>query len=197
MIKLYGAPMSSAGRTRWMIEETGVAYDFVVTNMRDAAGRAELEKVFPGSKIPYLIDGDVKLFESMAINFYLAEKYAPALWPTDLVERAEVYQWSFWALTNLQPEAMTVMRHVAMLPPDQRDPAKAEEGKVGVQRYLEQLEDALTGEYLVGGRITVADVNVGSVVNIPLRTGQSAGPRVTAWMDRLRARPAYQRAIAG
>jgi glutathione S-transferase len=196
MIKLYGAPMSSAGRTRWMIEEAGVPYELVVTNMRDAASRTAFEQIFPGSKIPYLIDGDVKLFESMAINFYLAERYAPALWPSDLVERAQVYQWSFWALTNLQPEAMTVMRHVAMLPPDQRDPAKAEEGKAGVQRYLRQLEDALTGEYLVGDRCTVADVNVGSVVNIPLRTGQPGGPRVTAWMERLRARPAYQRATA-
>jgi glutathione S-transferase len=139
----------------------------------------------------------VKLFESMAINFYLAEKYAPALWPSDVVERAQVYQWSFWALTNLQPDAMLVMRHSFMLPPDKRVPAMIEEGKAGVQRFLAQLEDGLTGEYLVGGRFTVADVNVGSVVNIPLRTGQTAGPRVTAWMDRLRARPAYQRATTG
>ncbi len=197
MIKLYGAPMSSAGRSRWMIEECGVPYEFVQVSLRDEKQREAFTRdVFAGGKIPYLVDGDVTLFESMAINLYLAEKYAPALMPTDVVERAQVYQWSFWALTNLQPEAMDVMRHLFMLPPEKRDPVVAEAGKIGVQRYLGQLESALTGDFLVGGRFTVADVNCGSVVNIPLRTNQAAGPRVTAWMERLRARPAYQRATA-
>lgn len=196
MIKLYGAPMSSAGRSRWMIEEAGVPYEYVQLNLRDPIQRAEYEKVFPGVKIPYLIDGNVRLFESMAINFYLAETYAPALWATDPIERAQLYQWSFWALTNLQPEALAYMFHTALLPADKRDPAKAEDGKAGIVRYLAQLEQGLTREYLVGGRFTVADVNVGSVVNVPLRTGVTAGPRVTAWMERLRARPAYERATA-
>lgn len=197
MIKLYGAPMSSAGRTRWMLEETGVPYELVQVNLRDEAQREAYTKdVFAGGKIPYLVDGGLKLFESMAINFYLAEKYAPALMPTALDERAQVYQWSFWALTNLQPEAMDVMRNTVMLPPEKRDPIVAEAGRIGVQRFLAQLEDALTHEYLVGGRFSVADVNCGSVVNIPLRTGQPSGPRVKSWMDRLRARPAYQRATA-
>jgi glutathione S-transferase len=195
MRKLYGAPMSSAGRSKWMIEETGVPYEWEVVNVRDPAARAEFEKVHPGGKIPYLVDGDVRLFESMAINYYLAGRYAPALLPTDPALRAQVDQWTFWAITNLQPEALTVMRHSFMLLPEQRDPAKVESGKAGCRRFLDQLEAAFgDGEYLVGGAFTVADVNAGSCVNVPLRIGLTAGPKVTAWMERLRARPAYQRA---
>lgn len=191
---LYGAPMSSAGRSRWMIEETGVPYEWVVVNLRDEAERARYLAIHPGGKIPYLVDGDVRLFESIAINYYLAERYAPALMPTDVVDRARVHQWSLWAMTNLQPEALTLLRHTVMLPADQRDPAKVEEGKAGCRRFLDQLEASLDGEHLVGA-FSVADVNCGSVVNIPLRFGIPAGPRVTAWMERLRARPAYQRAM--
>jgi glutathione S-transferase len=87
------------------------------------------------------------------------------------------------------------MFHTAMLPPEQRDPAVAEASRTLCARYLAQLEAALTGAYLLGDRFTVADVNVGSVVNLALRTGSTAGPRVTAWMEGLRARPAYQRAV--
>jgi glutathione S-transferase len=87
------------------------------------------------------------------------------------------------------------MFHTAMLPPDQRDPAQAEAGRKGCERFLAQLEAAMTGPYVLGDRFTVADVNVGSVVNLALRTGVPAGPKVTAWMEGLRARPAYQRAI--
>jgi glutathione S-transferase len=195
-MKLYGAPMGSATRSRWMLEETGVPYDFELVNLRDEAGRAAFLQIHPGGKIPYLIDGDVRLFESLAINFYLAEKYAPALLPSDVAERARMFQWSLWAITNLQPETLQFLRHTMMLPTDQRDPAQAEAGRKGARRYLDQLEAAMEGDYLIGDRFTAADLNCGSCVQTPLRLGIEAGPKVTAWVDRLRARPAFKKAYS-
>ncbi len=200
MMKFYGSPMSSAGRSRWMIEETGAPYDYVVVNAREGGTRTpEFLAKNPSGKIPFLEDGEVKLFESMAINFYLAEKYKPEMWSADPIERATIYQWTFWSITNLQPEALTVMRHTMMLPEEQRNPALVEPAKKECARHIAVLEQALVAENLLGDRFTVADVNVGSVVNLVLRIGAAAdpAPKVAAWMERLRARPAYQRATQG
>ncbi len=197
MIKIYGSPMSSAGRCFWMLEEIGAAYERVEPNLRDPEQKARYAaEVFAGGKIPYLIDGDVRLFESMAINGYLAAKYKPELLGTALLTRALIDQWSFWAISNLQPEAIKILYHTTFLPEEQRLPREAEAGRNGCARFLAQLEGALTGEYLVDDRFTLADLNCGSVVNTALRAGVEVGPRVKAWMDRLRARPAFQKALA-
>ncbi len=199
MMKFYGAPMSSAGRSRWMIEETGAPYEYIVLNVREGGSKTpEFLAKNPSGKIPFLEDGDFRLAESVAINFYLAEKYAPPMWSTTTAGRAKIFEWSLWAVTNLQPEALTVMRHTVMLPEAQRNPALIEPAKKECARLVAQLEQALVAENILGDPLTVADVNVGSAVNLVLRIGAAeAAPKVTAWMERLRARPAYQRATQG
>ncbi len=73
MIQFFGAPMSSSGRTRWMLE-VDVPYEYTVVNLHDEEARRRYLEIFPGGKVTYLVDGDVRLFESMAISFYLVEK---------------------------------------------------------------------------------------------------------------------------
>jgi glutathione S-transferase len=196
MIRIYGSALSSAGRCLWLLEEIGVPYERLDSKLNDPAGREiYLREVFPGGKVPFLVDGDVRLFESMAINAYLAAKYKPELLPSELHERALVDQWSYWSISNLQPEVLKVMMNTMFLPESARDAKSAEAGRVGSARLLAQLEEALTGEFLVGGRFTLADVNCGSVANLTSRAGLTMGPRVTGWLDRLRARPAYKKAV--
>ena len=196
MIELYGSPMSSSGRTRWMLEEVGVAYDYRRIDTRRGQHRSpEYLQVYGGGKIPALRDGETVLGESMAINFYLAEQYKPELMPADVGLRARVYQWSFWALTNLQPDLLLIMFD-GMRAPEVRQPEAVEAAKARVAPLLGFLERSLEGkEYLVGDRFTVADVNAGSVVNLARAVGLLGElPAVAAWMERLAARPAYQRA---
>jgi glutathione S-transferase len=160
-------------------------------NLRDPEQRAKyVAEVFAGGKLPYLVDGDVKLFESMAINGYLAAKYGPTLVPSDLVQRALCDQWTFWALSNLQPEAYKVLMHATYLPEAQRNPKELENGRAGCVRFLAQLEGAMELDYLLGNTFTLADINCGSVVHLAMRGGATLGPRTSAWMERLRARPA-------
>ena len=198
MITFYGSPMSSAGRTHWMFEEVGVPYDYKIINTRAEQHKTpEFLAVNPTGKIPAIVDGDIKLGESMAINFYLAEKYAPSMMPTDLAERAKVYEWSFWAITNVQPVLLRIMMQM-FAPEDQRDAKVIESAKAELPRFFEVLDKALAGrEFLVAGRFTVADVNVGSVINLAVFQNIDIGQHAKAWIDRLKVRPAYQRAAAG
>jgi glutathione S-transferase len=191
MIKIYGSAMSSASRCLFLLEEIGVPYERLDSGLDTPEGRAKYTEMFPGAKVPFLVDGDVKLFESMAINMYLASKYKPELLPTDVHGRALVDQWSYWAITNLQPELLKVMMNTTFLPEDQRKPSEVEAGRKGAARYLEQLEAALTHDYLVGNTFTLADLNCGSVVGLCAFAGLTYGPKTTAWMDRLKARPSY------
>lgn len=198
MIHFYGSPMSSAGRTHVMLEECGVPYEYHKVNLRDAAAKAEFLKINPGGKIPFLIDGDLKIPESIAINFYLAEKYAPQLWSTDLVERAQIYRWSLWGISTLQGEALRVLHHVMMAPQEHRSTYEVEHGKRNCQRSIDYFEQMLPDSgFLVGNRYTVADINVASVINLVSALGAATlGPKTQAWMTASKARPAWQKVAA-
>jgi glutathione S-transferase len=198
MIDFYGSPMSSAGRTHVMLEETGAPYRYHRVNNRAPAERAAYLAINPAGKVPFLVDGELRLPESIAINFYLAERYAPQLWADTPEGRARLMAWSLWAVTNLQPETLRVLHHTMFFTEDKRSPHEVEAGKKGSQRYLDELEAALpaTG-WLVGDRYTVADLNVASCVNLTSALGAGTlGPRTAAWLAANKARPAWQRAAA-
>jgi len=198
MIRFYGAPRSSAGRTHWLLEELGIPYEY--RNMDGGKTRSpEFLALNPSGKVPFIEDGDLTLFESVAINFYLAEKYGGELWPADIRERALICQWSMWAMTNVQPILIDIMYHVALLPEAERDPKKAEQGREWMKPYLKVLEGGLVEhEYLVGGKFGIADIIVASVINLarPLGVALDEYPRTAAWLARLKERPAYRRAAA-
>ena len=198
MIHFYGSPMSSAGRTHLMLEECGVPYEYHKVDLRDPAAKAEYLKINPGGKIPFLVDGDLKIPESVAINFYLAEKYAPKLWSEDILERAQIYSWSLWAISTLQGEALRVLHHVMMAPQEHRSSYEVDHGKRNCQRQIDHLETQLPADgFLVGGRYTVADINVASVVNLVGAMGAAQlGPKVAAFLAASKTRPAWQKVAA-
>jgi glutathione S-transferase len=180
-----------------MLEEVGVPFEYHRVNTRDRTSYgADFLAVSPGGKVPAIDDDGFHLVESIAINSYLAEKYEPELLGNDAREHALAHQWSLWALTNLQPELLTVMSHSALLPEGDRDPKRLESARAAATPLIALLDRALSNaEYLVGNRFTVADVNAGSVVNIAKFIGLLAeAPAASAWLERLRARPAFQRA---
>ena len=188
MITFYGSPMSSAARTRWMLEEVAVPYEYKRINLRAGENKTpEFLAISPGGKIPALCDGTLTLTESMAINFYLAETYGKGLMPADVAERAHVYQWSFWAISNVQPLLLTILHNVMLLPEAERSPQAADAARQQLIPYFRQLDGALQGtEYLVGNRFTVADLNVASVIGLAgmLGVDVTAHPNLQAWLAR-------------
>ena len=109
-VKIYGIPGSRADRSLWAIEETGIEYEHIKTNFGEESKANEYLEINPNGRIPALVDGDLKLFESMAINLYLAKNYASDLYPTDPRDEAKANQWSVWAISEIEPLQMQIVQ---------------------------------------------------------------------------------------
>jgi glutathione S-transferase len=139
------------------------------------------------------------LWESLAINLYLARKYGPALWPASVEDEARTYMWSLWAMTELESPVLTAFVNRVMLPEAQRDAAAADAAAEKFRTPLGVLEGAVGGkDYLVGNRFSVADLNVAAVLMLaPLASlALDGAPSTQAWLTRCTQRPALQRALA-
>src|ERR1700690_2848018 len=121
MLKIHGSSQSRTSRCLWAAEEVGVKYEQIPTPVPEAKSPAHL-KLNPNGHIPVIDDDGFVLYESMAINFYLAAKYGKApLWPESLQDRALANQWSYWAMLEVEPHLVTLLQHRLFLPAEQRN----------------------------------------------------------------------------
>ena len=199
MIRLYGVPMSRAARSLWMLEELGVPYENVPTHFATGDTRKpEYLALNPNGHIPTLQDGELVLWESMAINLYLARRYQKGLWPHSIDDEGRAYQWSLWAITELEAPLLAYLLHTLILPKEQRDAAKASEARAQLPKPLDVLEGALAKRsVLVGAAFGVADLNVASVLMWArlAKFDLTKWPRVDAWLGRCLERPAAKRVL--
>src|SRR6202162_2950254 len=151
-LKIYGVAGSRAYRTLWMVNELGLEYESIPVHFIDGSAKTrEYLAINPNGRIPAIDDDGLKLWESMAINLYLAKKHDKGFWPKTLEGEALALQWSFWAMTEVEKPALAALLHRMFLPEDKRDPKLAEEGEQQLQKPLKVLDDALTSTgYLAG-----------------------------------------------
>ena len=197
MLQLYGNPRSRAMRCLWMLEEMGEPYQLIEKSTRaDDLQSAEYLRLNPNARIPTLVDGEVVLWESMAINLYLAQKYEGPMHCAGPEVLGLAAQWSFWALLEMEALLLDLLLHRAVLPEFARDASYAERDELLLRKPLGVLNDALVGhEYLVGNSFTVADLNVASILvwGKMARLDMSTLSEATRWLDGCLARSAYGR----
>ncbi len=210
MLTIYGVYRSRASRNIWLAHEMGIEFRHVpVIQTRRLADPAAADaplhtqspaflKVNPNGLIPSIEDDGVVLNELLAINLFLAKKYGGPLGPANVVEDGQMGMWSMWAATTVEPHSIQVLYNMAAKPEAERDTALAEASVAALVAPFKVLDAALadTG-FLVGGRFTVADVNVAEVVRyaMPATTLFQASPRVKAWLAACHARPAFIRMV--
>lgn len=199
MTKLYGSSKSRSARSLWALEELGVKYDHVAMPPAEAKSAEHLKRN-PHGHVPVLEDEGAVVWESMAINLYLAEKYGKdSLWPSDIASHADIYKWSFWAMTEIEPLLMTILMNRVLNPPDKRDEKAASAAADALKAPLKALDDSLKGkDYLLGKTFTVADLNVASVLSwaAMMRLDLSATPAAQAWLQKCLGREANQKVRA-
>jgi len=201
LIKLYGIRQSRAMRCLWALEELGVAYEHVPTNFATDAKKPEFAAINPNQRVPALVDADVTLFESMAINLYLAKKYdTKGLYPKALADEARAIQWSFWGMTEIEPSLLQVLLNRVFLPAPQRDEAAAKAAEEKLAQPLRVLDGALAGrKFLLGDAFSIADLNVASVLSWALfsKVDLTRTPNAERWLKECCARPAFAKAQRG
>lgn len=197
MLQLYGNPRSRAMRCLWMLEEVGKPYQLVEKTTRaDDLQTAEYLRLNPNARIPTLVDGDLVLWESMAINLYLAQKYDGPMHCAGPEVLGLAAQWSFWAVLEVEHLLLNFLEHRTLLAEFARDPSATERNELLLKKPLGVLNDALAARgYLAGHSFTVADLNVAGILmwGKMARMDLSAYPELTRWLDACLARPAYAR----
>ncbi|MEG4285349.1 glutathione S-transferase family protein [Microcoleus sp. A006_D1] len=181
MLKLYGGVRSRASIVKWYLEEIGVPYEFVMLDMQAGAHlQPEFLEINPIGKVPAIVDGDFKLWESGAILLYLAQKYGKM--PESLEQQAEIAQWVIFANATLWPGIFVEASR------DRETPQMLEP----LNRIFEKQP------FLMGDEFGVADAAVGSMlIYIPmlLQVDLSPYPAVLDYMKRISERPAFKSAM--
>ncbi|MFZ4530512.1 MAG: glutathione S-transferase family protein, partial [Alsobacter sp.] len=176
-LMIYGVLRSRATRTIWTARELGLAFTHVpviqANRLADpAAADAPLNTaspaflaINPAGQIPCIDDDGFRLAESFATTLYLARKHGGSIAPTDLREDAQMTAWTLWAATAVEPHALAILYNRVARPVAERDPAAADAGVMALARPFATFEAALAAGdgHPVGGRFTVADINLAEV----------------------------------
>lgn len=209
-LKIYGVLRSRATRPIWMAKELGIPYEHVKViqagrvadplaagaplNTHSPAYRA----INPLGQVPAIEDDGLVLAESLAITLYLARKHGGPLAPRDVREEGQMLAWTLWAATECETHALRAMQNAAAA--KTRDAAVYDAAVAALKPKFAMLEAGLAagGGHLVGGRFTVADLNVAEI----FRYAQAAPelfagcPGVTAWLAACQGRAAFKDMMA-
>lgn len=194
MISLYGSMASRAHRVVWMLKECGLAFNHIQTNFFDGSTHTpEFLAINPNGRVPVIVDDGFVLFESLAINLYLAKRYGGALAPADEKEYALCLQWGFWVMSEVEKTLLFASVNRALFAEGSRDEEQALMAITKLNRPFKVLDAHLASRpYVLGNRFTVADLNIATVMDLAPQCGISleAWPHVSRWHQRCLARPA-------
>jgi glutathione S-transferase len=192
-LMFYTNPMSRGRIVRWMLEETGAAYDTKIleygTTMKEPAYLA----INPMGKVPAIAHEGAVITECAAICAYLADAFPEAGLAPAPAARADYYRWLFYFAGPVEQASVNNSLGVRIAP--------EQEGRVGygtLDRVIDVIEAAVTGKrFIAGERFSAADVYCGAQINWGMRFGWlPQRPALVAYRDGLVARPAFQRAEA-
>src|ERR1700722_9718986 len=195
-LRIYGIARTRAYRAMWMAMELGLDYEHLPIEIGDAGARSpEFLAINPNGRLPVIVDDDFVLFESLAITLYLAKKHGK-LYPATLEGEAKAWQWSFWAIAEVNRGVNIWSLHAVRLPPQERDAALREEALKIIATPFKVLDATLAETpYLLGNDFTVADLNVAAVISRGIAMDLSAVPNLKTWLIRCLDRPAARAAL--
>ncbi len=196
-LTIYGTAASRAFRVLWAAEEIGVPYDRMPWHFKGPEIRTpQFLAINPNAAIPAIVDDGVALFESLAINLYLAKKH-DRLWASTVADEGRIYQWTLYAASEVEPAMLQWSGHTGYLPEAERRPELAAAAAGRLETRFAVLERALAqSDALVGNAFGIADLNLASVLFRAPAFGLDRWPALKAWHARCYARPKARAMVA-
>jgi glutathione S-transferase len=198
MLKIFHAPRSRSHRIVWLCEEMGLPYEIAAVKFGDPP--AEFLAVNPLKSLPALRDGAVTMIESIAMMLYIMATYGPTdldLKPGD-PDYARYLQFLLFGEAGMAMYGNPLVATKFLAPEDKRSNWTSDYLKATLAKRLGFVEQHLgDAPYIVGNRFTAADISVGYTIGMAGFAGDiEPSPKLQAYHDRLKARPAYQRAVS-
>ena len=195
-MKIHHAPNSRSVRALWLFNELGLPYELEDKSMRTP----EYLRVHPLGRVPALEDGDLTIFESGAIVQYVLDKYGEgAMVPTAGSTDYPTYlQWLHYAEGMIMPQINIIVVETIFLPEERRNQTNVDRATKLLTRMLTAVDVHLQDREFLAGEFSGADIMTGHACIVSGRLGAdiSDKPNVAAYIDRLEARPALQKAWA-
>lgn len=192
-MKLYGTPPTRALRAVWLINELDLECEVVPVDLRGGEHLTpEFLRLNPAGKVPVLVDDEVVITESAAIPLYLAEKCPEkGLIPQRLEDRAQVYRWLFFLVSEIEAPLWRMARNTDIYPESDRQTTDIALALAEGKDMCAVLEKHLTGRsYIVGDQLTVVDMVAAYTLDWAQEVGMLDGaPRLRAFVETMYARP--------
>lgn len=204
MIRLYGTPPTRALRAMWLLNELDLAHEIIPVDIGAGENRApEFLALNPAAKLPVLVDGDLVISESAAIQLYLADKYGDrfpggGLIPDTPEARAQMYRWLFFLMTEIEGPLWRIALHSFLYAPDEQSAAEIALAKRDCKRMIAVFEQHMQGrDFVVGNRLTVADFNAAYTLDwANLEDMLDDAPALRAYLTSIYERPRAPTTIA-
>ncbi len=201
MIELWHCKDSRSLRALWTLEELGLEYGLHLLEFPPRVSDPGFLDHNPLGTVPFLRDGDIAMTESSAIAHYLTRRHGDgslAVAPDDPAY-GDWLNWLYHSDATLTFPQALVLRYGRFEPKDRRQPQVVEDYTKWFLARLKLVNARLEhAEYLAADRFTAADIAVGYALYLgrTIGIGQHYKPQTAAYLDRLTARPAFQRANA-
>ena len=200
-MKLFHAPNSRSMRIVWLLEELGLEYELIGFKLGEKAMREpQYLKLNPMGRVPTLQDGDVTIFESGAIVEYVLARYGGGRMvpERDSLEFADYLQWLHYAEGMIMPQVNIIIVETLFLPEEKRNPTNLARAQKLLNKSLQAVETGLEDRDYLAGEFSGAEFMSGHACVVAERLGADLSelPNVKAYVERLKDRPALQKAMA-
>lgn len=193
MYTVYTHPQSRSLRVLWALEELSAEYEIIKVDLLTPTPR--VVSPHPRGKVPFLVDGDTSVCETMAICIYLCQQQpGTSLYSTQVDEQAQINAWLSFAMTDLETPVWGLLRQKIFVPEAERCEEMTRYFQQDAERALASLR--LEHRWIAGDTFTIADIFMSHVLSWARQWGLELNQSLHDYIDAATNRPAFLRAQA-